>query len=515
MPQLPTYSLPQVETRALPGPRFSPVVPGAAFGGPIGQASQGWGQVLAQRASQLQMEDDQNAALMAFHQASGAMDRYLYGVNGQPGLLAKQGLDALGSTGEAKRMFSEIGNEASRGLQSEGARFRFNRYWIQRAVTAEHSISVFEAQQRMVASDQVVGAAKDQALRDVAKSPTPAVIFDTKSHIERSYRQNGRSDIEIADVFQQIDDLAANNQIRTLIRQDPLATAAALLAPDGPFSDRPLEWREVQASQAMEEFDRRSRVQLAQEEAERRAADQRERELQVQYAKEGDALLGKGQLTPQWVYANQEHLSKEDFRYFLKNAAGLGGTAKRDSELFSDLYELARKGNDVSEPARAGFVNGDLTREDYTLLLGRSEAETAIPGKSREAIRYAEISMGDDAALVSQGSRTRKANVFAALWDFIRQNPDLSRKEYLDEAKRIVGLYSIIAPDEMVTTLEPILFRIGSRLEPDIPQSIAATQQAYANGQLSDEQFQEQMILIDKWAEVLDRFAERNKEKSQ
>lgn len=504
MPQFPTYNLPQVERQALPTVRFDPSAPAAAFGIGLGQQIQDTGELLAWNASRMQAQDDENAAFDAFYRASEAMDLYLNGANGQPGLYSRQGKAALGSTREATMIFGEIERQGSGTLRTENAKARYQRLMLQHTTTQRHNVSVFERQQRSVASEEAVGSAKANALRRVAQSPDPGTIFDAKFSVVGAYRANGRSDLEIAEVFTEIDELAANNQIRTVIREDPL-NAAHLLVDSEAYAHMSMAWRESWTNVALTEFNEVTRAQHAEEERERKVSDQRQAKLEEETAKELDTMLAKGTLNTGIVMQNRGNLAKSDYRFYLEKLSGAIGDVKTNPAVFDDLYTRAMAGEDVTDEVRAAHTSLQLTNGDYKTLLKRIEEGPSMPHHIKYWERDLAGRMGDDTTLVSFGARQRKYDVMAAYHAWWKANPDATEEEAEAKARNLVRSHSIVDLQKQLVSVTLPKHLVGTRMNPDLTATKAAIEQAFVSGEDSQAEYDEEGVRLARLYELLER----------
>lgn len=516
MGSFPTY-IAQRKTNPLPNAARSPAVPANAFGIGFGQQIQVSADLAMRRAIEMAEEDDRLAAQRALIAADEEGLLYLYGSDETPGVLSLTGHAALGSSTAARKDLNSIGKMHAQGLNPR-ALARYQDEWGKRSSELFGAVSRNESGQRVVARKEIMDDSLRVSREAIAREPLDPDVVDSAMY--RSYiamQTAGKSPEAIREELANLDTFVAGEQGAALLRMDPLAYADVVVAEDGPFADRPRSWKDAERDRALELYQSRSAAERANQAHEWRLSDRAEAERYRATIQEGDDLYIRGKLTPGWLEVHSAELPKEDRRFYLGKLTGEGSENDTDPEVYTSLYERAGQGEDVRAEARLEYTTpgGGLDQDDYKAIVNRYEDDAAIPEKFKAGEEYINVSMGADETLLRFGARNRKAKAFRAWRRTIRDKPDMTEAEAESAADDIVNRYSIVDPSEMAATLDPPAFRVGPRLTPNIAATMDATEQAYASGSLSFEQYKAEIKLIDQWAEILDAQAKESQKAGQ
>ena len=151
MPRVPTYGLRNVATKPLPGARLtnvpSPNAFGAQFGAALGAVS---GQFIANVLREEREAADQLVLLEAENKLARAENTLLYGGDGIPGLLSREGKNAFGVPEEFDAEYAKVVSGVSTNLTNDRQRQEFARLVAARGQSAQLQLHrhVFDERQK-------------------------------------------------------------------------------------------------------------------------------------------------------------------------------------------------------------------------------------------------------------------------------------------------------------------------------------------------------------------------------
>lgn len=303
-------------------------------------------------------------------------------------------------------------------------------------------------------------------------------------------------------IKQQLESLRTS-QVAGLIKTDPykavnvLSTNIGLSAND----HRALFSQAVSAKAAAE------RTTLAQQKKADAMATKLEKKIQGKTAKEGDDLLREGKLTADWLKDNAQNLDKADHRYFSSKLGGAFGPEHSDINVYVNLDGLARSGQPVANKARAALLNGDLTESDYDKIMTRAQSQTNLPSAYKEGESYLSNVFQVNPLNPAAGAPQRRAQALYEYDQWYRNNPNSDASQSMAKAQEIENRYrtaNLTKKSETILYGPAPIYLSGTRTDPNIPATAAATSAAYKAGKIGKEEYQREVSLIMEWKKIND-----------
>lgn len=203
-----------------------------------------------------------------------------------------------------------------------------------------------------------------------------------------------------------------------------------------------------------------------------------ERRMQDDVSKEGDDLLGRGTLSPDWLEANRRNMSASDYRYFQRELMEeRAGPAQSDPMVYADLLEMADRGDQpVRGAAREALMGRQITREDFDRVVARGEKDRENePSWMKRGNDYISRYLKPSDLNPDPASSATYANASEDFRKWADRNPQAKPEEAEREYRRIAENYVIAESDQI-----PLLQRVprdlvGSRAMPDLEATEAAT----------------------------------------
>lgn len=291
------------------------------------------------------------------------------------------------------------------------------------------------------------------------------------------------------------------------INSDPYATMAQLASPNPTdLAIRALD-PEVRM-QLFEHADAMTRQRLADAEHLQTMQDRQLKLLQQDTAKSGDQLLSKLQLSARWIEANRGNLDEQDYRYFYNALNGDEAAARReksDPTVYADLIERAHNGEDVRSEARTAMVNKRITVASYDKIF--SEANQARPSWFKRGTEFIATSAAVSQLNPDPAAAQRKAAMLDDWQEWADRNPKATDEQARTAYTKLVHEYAIIDTTGLTLTMRAPSYLVGSRNQPNIEATEAATVQALDHGEIDSQEFARQAQLIKQWREALQRAA--------
>lgn len=228
-----------------------------------------------------------------------------------------------------------------------------------------------------------------------------------------------------------------------------------------------------------------TRIKLANEERAYRWQERAEKEMHEKAALEGDELWRKGELSPEWIEANKERLSKEDARFYQRT---LTTDVTTNPNIYSELRLRAGQGEDVRFEARRHLQEGDLKIGDFDKIVNTVEKNISNPWYKRgeeyiaRFLKPSEINYNIDQAQAY-------ANAADDWQKWADDHPKATEKEAEEIYRRIAQNYMTTEASNTLLTQPAPYYLVGSRLQPDIEATEDATYKAFLSGELNQEEF--------------------------
>lgn len=223
--------------------------------------------------------------------------------------------------------------------------------------------------------------------------------------------------------------------------------------------------------------------------------DKQQRDNSNALLKNAILMQKNGQLTPQWIEQHHNTWEPEAYEYAYKLLSGK--ESQTDPHVYAPLLTDALQGKDVSAKAQEALYAGQLTLSDYKAIADKSEA----PRKgyvARGADYISEALKPNPLVNDPAGSRAH-ANALDDWRQYAEDHPGATETEARNTYRSIADHYQIIEANKATTFMAVPLHLVGSRLQPDIPQTWAETKKAHDSGDMSDGEYQRQALLIQQW----------------
>lgn len=432
MPRVPIYNERQVAPRPIGEQRLDESASPAAFGAGLGRAAQQAAGVFAD----VQRVETEKAERVALSEAEDGLKVFENSAvfDAENGAFSKKGKDAFGLPGQVLPGFDETASRIERGLGSERLKLAFREVIRNRRSMVERELDRHELSERDRYYDE-------QAVASIALSVESAANY--AGNAERVAREIVQQREVLADRAQRLglSPQAAEQQRFTAESKTHQAVANALIS-RGSFnaaSEYIVTNAPRMADSDLESAQRRLLIE------EERAFDRatRERKLtQDGASKEGDRLDAQGDLGSEWIEANRERLSSEDYRYFYRRLRGEGSSGPRDLDLYADLRLRAGRGEDVSDQARAALHAGQIDSPSYDRILG--ETEQQWPGFYTRGVRFIETAAAPSAFSMDPAPKARMALMLEDWSEWARQNPKATDEQARETYMRIVQNRSLV-----------------------------------------------------------------------
>ncbi|MCK4958888.1 MAG: hypothetical protein KAT00_05800 [Planctomycetes bacterium] len=301
-------------------------------------------------------------------------------------------------------------------------------------------------------------------------------------------------------------DFAKNTRtaiVGNMIDGDPLTTSVMATQRIGIFADMPEAERQTYQDAAIKEYREALRFEQGQEDRRRQETERAEEEVAENTAKVLDEGFINGTLTLAEVQAEKSNLDAADYRFQLDRAV-TGRKATTDAPLYSDLLLRAMRGENIKEEAKGAYRNYQLERGAFDHILGIYNSKNGFgasgtPDKFKKAEEYVEKATKPNELNPSAGSARRQADALKMLWNFMRENPNITEQEALEQATGIVDRFSIVDQGAFsINTPTPKLM-VGTRNSIDIASTLEATDRAFNQGKLTRREYLKELDLLDKW----------------
>lgn len=349
------------------------------------------------------------------------------------------------------------------------------------------------AQNAVDSNEKALNVAKTSVYLDPSSYEEQAANIATQ--IDGSQIPEASKDKVLNDQLQDL----RRSQVVGLISSDPYQAASMLQENIGLDS----EDHQALYKQAVVAKEQQEKTSLAMQARADKQAKELQEKIQSNTAKDGDELVTSKSLTPDWLNQNRDNLSESDFRYFNRQIAGQDeGPKTSDPNTFVDLDTRARNGENIQSDARSAFINGQITKSDYTSIINRADQESDLPSSYKQGERYLSNAFKPSELNPTVGSQIRYANVMDEFNKWYEANPSATPDMAVEFARKTQKRYQLVDIDKKTQELlygPAPLYLSGSRQKPDIGKTAIATKRAYDNGEMSQQEYQREKVLINKW----------------
>lgn len=255
--------------------------------------------------------------------------------------------------------------------------------------------------------------------------------------------------------------------------------------------------------------DSMQRMLYAQEEHQLAMADKQQRDASNAILKNGIQLSMQGKLSPAWIERYHNTLEPQAYEYLYGSLDGKG--IETDPHVYAPLLTGALSGKDVSEEATRALYSHQISLADYKGLIEKSDQPRK--GYVARGADYISQSLRTNPMVPDPAGQRSLANALDDWRQAVEDHPDWTEEQARSAYRSITDHYQIISADKTTLFNAVPLYLVGTRTEPKLQETWAATKAAHEAGQISDAEYQRQATLLQQW--VAATRAQQQKKKSQ
>jgi len=491
VPVVPSLEAPQVQTEPLPGrafPRVSDEISPASFGSGLAQGIEEVGAEGAHQEAILKSQNDQLRVIDANTQLEAAKTSMLYGENGKGGAFSLHGVDAINMPASILPHYDEAAQKLASGLTPDQQRM-FQAHIALGRNELNTSLNRYEFEE----SNRLADAVYDNGVKQTATNAAlawrdPSAI--TKARLDMKALVSMQADREGWDPTTRAQaTLGAMGQlhsevVNSMTEQGEVSKARSYLL----------------GAAAQGEIDPKAgdsmlRMLNAQEEHKLAMDDKIQRDNSNVLLKSAILMSQKGQLTPQWIEQHHATWEPQAYEYAYNLLSGKG--AATDPHVFAPLLNRALAGEDVSKDAQAALYRGSLSLSDYKGIV--EKADQPRKGYVARGADYISQSLKPNPMVPDPAGQRSLANAMDDWRQWTQDHGDASEEQARTAYRNITDHYQVVASDKVTLFNAVPLHLVGTRTQPDLNATWAATKAARAAGELSEAEYQRQATLILQW----------------
>ena len=324
---------------------------------------------------------------------------------------------------------------------------------------------------------------KDPATDEIVRNQANLAIEANAAAGNLSYEQRN----QLRNKFVQD---SAEAAIRRDMLSNPQAAEAKLAS--GAYPHLSGEKQAIWAQRLSAAVETEQRKQLMAEERQLRLSDKAKKDAADASAKNGDRLLAQGNMSADWIEAHRDILDKGDYRYFYKAMSG-GEDAPRNPMIYADLRDKAGRGEDIRGDARDALHDGRIRLGDYDRLM--NEVEQERPGWYKRGSQYISTMSGVSELNPDPSAAQTKATMLDQWGDWATKNPKASDREAQAAYQDIVSHNMLV----QAAGLPLPKYTQGTRLDPHLDETEAATVKAFQSGEIDEATFRREASLLKQW----------------
>jgi hypothetical protein len=492
VPTVPVLETPSVQQEALPGraiPRIDDNVSAASFGGGVAQGGEAVGAAGSEQQAKLKQQNDHTRVIDANTQLEAARDAMLFGPGGKGGgAYSLKGMDAINMPDRYLPQYDKVAAGISGSLTPDQQRL-FGDHVAGGRAALNTELNRYEYGQSNQLADTIYTNATKQAISSAALNwRDPDKVGKSRQDLQALVQLQGDREgwdptIRQQTLKEQMGQLH-QNVVEEMSAEGNTAAARTYL-----FGASAQGEIEPKAADSM------LRMLNAQEEHKLAMDDKMQRDASNGLLKNAILMQTKGQLTAQWI--EQHHQTWEPQAYEYAYGLLAGKEDKTDPHVYAPLLQDALGGKDVTERARDALYSHQLSLADYKGVVEKSDAPRK--GYVTRGADYIGEALKPNPLTYDPAASRMHANALDDWRQWTEDHPDASENEARSTYRSITDHYQIISADKATAFMPVPLHLVGSRMQPDIPQTWAATKTAHDSGQLSDAEYQRQALLIQQW----------------
>lgn len=482
---------PTVEPEALPGrpyPRLPDESNPQAFGFSVGRGLEEAGDVLQSVHDKVQAQARQTQLADAHNQIQALSLSLTHDPTN--GAFTKQGKNAFGLDQQYLPQFDQKAAQIAQGIPDPKARLAFTNGvlpQVRNQLTEQldtHELTQHQEYAGQTAQDSIslaaAAAAGNHNHPDIVASNKDTVLYN----IDQLAALKGWSPEQKQFNQQKALTEFHSTIIDSMVGQGQLSQARTYL-----YSQTAAGEIDPKAADGLQ------RMMLAKEEHDLVMNDKIQRDASNSILKNGILMQQNGTLTPQFIekYHNTLEPQAYEYMYGLLN----GKSASTDPHVYAPLLQGALSGQDVSKDAQEALYSGKLSLADYKGIVEKSDAPRK--GYVSRGADYISQSLKPNPMVPDPAGQRSLANAMDDWRQWTQDNPEATEEQARTSYRNITDHYQILASDKATLFSAVPLHLVGSRTQPDLGGTWAATKAAHDSGQLSDSEFNRQAALILQW----------------
>lgn len=482
---------PTIEPEALPGrpyPRLPDDANPQAFGSNLGHG-------LEQAADTLQSVHDKVQAQARQTQLADAhnqLQALSLSLTHDPtnGAFTKEGKNAFGLDQQYLPQYDQGAQKIAGGIADPKAQLAFTNQVIpQMRNQLSEQLDTHELTQHKAYADDTAQASISLAAAAAAGNHNnPQVMSDNKDtvlyNINQLAQSKGWSDDQTQFHTQKALTEFHSTVIDSMVGQGQLSQARTYL-----YQQTAAGEIDPKAADGLQ------RMMLAKEEHDMVMNDKIQRDSSNAVLKNGILLQQQGQLTPQFIEKFHNTLEPQAYEYLYNTLKGKNETT--DPRVYAPLLQDALSGKDVTDKAQTALFNGQLKLDDYKTIVEKSDQPRK--GYVARGADYIHQALAPNPLIPDPDGHRALANAMDDWNQAVSDHPDWTEEQARTSYRTITDHYQIVASDKATLFNAVPLQLVGSRTQPDITKTWAATKAAHASGDMSDAEFQRQAALILQW----------------
>ena len=137
-----------------------------------------------------------------------------------------------------------------------------------------------------------------------------------------------------------------------------------------------------------------------------RIAEKLQRETEDATSKDMHDLASRNEITEDWVHAQRDSMTPQDYNIAIKLARGQGAQFESTVTVIDEIEAALNAGEDAGQTVRQAYLSGDLTREDYLRYRQNNMTmqDKSGPGSTYKQLRTFMGGMSDDARSMMNGA---------------------------------------------------------------------------------------------------------------
>ena len=488
-------SAPTVEPEALPGrpyPRLPDEANPQAYGASVGHGIENAADVLQTVHDKVQAQARQTQLADAHNQ----LQALSLGLTHDPatGAFTKQGKNAFGLDQQYLPQYDQGAAQIAAGIADPKAKLAFTSQVIpQLRNQLNEQLDTHELTQHKEYADQTAQASIGLAASAAAANHNhPDIVASNKDtvlyNINQMAQSKGWSDEQTQFHAQKALTEFHSTIIDSMVGQGQLSQARTYL-----YQQTAAGEIDPKAADGLQ------RMMLAKEEHDMVMNDKIQRGSSNAILKNGIQLAQNGQLTPQFIEKYHHTLEPQAYEYLYGLTSGK--EAKTDPHVYAPLLTrtpcLGRM-SPIRQRTRS-TTDRSLWRTSKTMI---EKSDAPRKGYVTRGTDYINSSLKTNALVPDPAGQRTLANAMDDWRQWTQDHPQATDTEARTAYHTITDHYQVVSSDKVRLFNAVPLHLVGSRTQPDLAATWAATKAAHAAGDLSDDEFNRQATLITQWVKA-------------